>query len=870
MKQTLALPRRQWPIFLLVLAYLLAALAALAPPTPLRLQKLAPTQPELAWPHAGPRTPEQALAALAARGHVTIDAAFDPLSGVARFVTARHPEARLPYQPTAAEVGKPEALARGFLDQNRALFGLQSAAEELNLLRVEADQQRGFRHLRFAQNYYGLPVYGRQLMVHLDAEDRVVAVNGAFQPDLAVATTPTIAPELAMTTALADLRGQQLLPAELMRIEIHPLPEETRLVVYVDAAGHATLTWQVTIMTASPLGQWSYFINARRPVVVHAMDGVMPIKRRRTFTAQNDTRIPGRLLIDEGERSRDPIAQAAHDGAGKVYDYFYERFGRDSLDDRGMTLVSTVNFGSDPDDADNAAWVGEYNQMIYGDGGRIFKPLPYALDVIAHEFTHGVIQMTSDLIYELQPGALNEAYADIFAVMVDRSNWLIGEDVIKSPPYPRRYLRSLEDPNAGGLYDARNPLRGVGQPATMDEYANLPNTRRADNGGVHVNSGIPNHAHYLIAQAIGRDKTEQIAYRTLTQYLTPTSDFLDAANASARAAADLYGNGVELQAVQQAFAAVGITSAAAPDGPLIDPGDTPAGDPVPPQPQAPLPAGCSELIVAGGFEQDTGWTEVVRGDVPIIDTQLPRNGRRSAWLGGTDQEPLQYIFQDVLLPANATRIELRYARLIHEERVGLLGAFAGDAQFSIFFATSDGEIMQNLEDLPSHLGDDAWHEVRHDVARHAGRTVRLIFASENPRGNISSMFVDDVSLVACTTGTPDAPSAPAGDLVAIRGQAVDASTRRGIAGAQIYVIRPGLSARAAAADDRLTASEVLTEGVSDREGLFATEAPLPRGQSYSVIVIAAGYRPIIADDALNIASDARSPFRVNVELRRGR
>jgi Zn-dependent metalloprotease len=870
MKPALSLGQRQLPLLVLVVVYLLAALPLMWPQGGSAL-RVAPRleQGGLAQLDGVP-APRQALAALQARGDTQIDAVFDPVTGVARFVTARQAEARLPYQPTSAELGKPEAIARGFLDQNRALFGLRSAAEELRLLRFEPDQQLGFSHMRLNQVYQGLPVFGRQLMVHLDAEQRVVAVNGQFQPEIAVTTTPAITPEQAMATALANLRGEQLLPFELAKIELYPLPEETSLVIYVDQAGAATLTWQVTILTAAPLGQWRYFINANRPVVVHAIDEVMPIKRRRTFTAQNTTRIPGRLIIDEGERSRDPIAQAAHDGAGQVYDYFFERFGRNSIDGQGMALVSTVNFGSDSQDAENAAWVGEYNQMIYGDGGRIFRPLPYGLDVVGHEFTHGVIQTSADLIYEVQSGALNESYADVFGAMIDSANWLIGEEVIKSPPFPRPYLRSLEDPNAGGLYDPRNPLSGVGQPANMAEYANLPNTRRANNGGVHINSGIPNHAHYLLAQAIGRDKTEQIAYRTLTQYLTPSSDFVDAANASTRAAADLYGQGAEVQAVRRAFAQVGITSEATPGGPVIDPGDTPSGGPAPQQPQQPLPSGCSELVVSGGFEQDTGWTEVVRGDTRIIDTQLPRSGRRSAWLGGTDKETLQYIFQDVVIPANATRVQLSYARLIHEELTGLLGSFAGDALFSVVLANTNGDTVQTIEDLSSRGGDDTWREVSHDLSRYAGQTVRLVFASENPRGNISSMFVDDVSLVGCTTGEPQVPSEPAGNLVYLRGQIVDASTRRGVEGVQFFVIRPGLTARQAAADDRIAADEILTLGTTDRQGIFQTEAAIPRGQSYGVIVLGAGYRPIIADGEVNIPADARSPYRVDAELRRGR
>jgi Zn-dependent metalloprotease len=182
-------------------------------------------------------------------------------------------------------------------------------------------------------------------------------------------------------------------------------------------------------------------------------------------------------------------------------------------------MISTVHYGTDPAEAENAAWIAEAFQMVYGDGGQIFRPLAYGLDVVGHEFTHGVIDSTAQLVYEGQSGALNESYADIFAAMIDRDDWTIGEEVVKSPPYPVPFLRSLEDPELGGTYDPRRPLSGIGQPGHMDNYANLPLSRRADNGGVHINSGIPNRAAFLVAQALGREKTEQIYYRALTQYL---------------------------------------------------------------------------------------------------------------------------------------------------------------------------------------------------------------------------------------------------------------------------------------------------------------------------------------------------------------
>ncbi|NTW00150.1 MAG: peptidase M4 family protein [Oscillochloris sp.] len=876
-------PLRLQPLPLIVLA--LAFLAAVAPlfwvqpgfsglrlpPRFAPLESVALVPPAAHRSLVGLQSPAEAFVSLQNRSTSSLVVRWNVRSGIPDFLSAANSTGRLPYQPTAAELGNPVAIARGFLDQHRALFGLRAVTEDLQLLRVESDRQRGFAHVRLAQRYAGLPVLGRQLVVHLDPAGHVVAVNGEFAPALQLATAATISAGEANAAALKNLRDEQLLPSDVASATITPLPDESRLAVYVDAQGQASLVWEVTILTERPLSQWRFLVNTGRPVVVHAIDEVMPIKRRKTYSARNGTSVPGRLLVDEGERSDDEVAQAAHDGAGVVYDYYLNTFQRDAYDDQGSPMVSTVHYGSDPEDAENAAWVGEYSQMIYGDGGEIFKPLPYGLDVIGHEFTHGVIESSAALIYENQSGALNESYADVFGALIDRDNWTIGEVVVKSPPYPVPYLRSLEDPTLGGLYDQADPLSSVGQPATMNQYANLPNSRRADNGGVHVNSGIPNHAAYLVAQALGPEKMEQIYYRALTQYLTPDADFADAADATARAAADLYGE-LEVAAVQAAFAEVGITTSTTPTTPPVATDDTlPSGSSNAPPPVEALPAGCSDVIANGDFEQDGGWTQVSRGDAALIDTQLPRSGARSAWLGGTDQESLQYIYQDVKLPDNATSITLGYARLVHEEFSGLLGLLADDATFSIALANTSGDLVASVEEIPSVRGDDRWSDQSADLSAYAGKTLRFVFSAENPRGNVSSMFVDEVKLVVCTTGqAPSAPPTANNDLVYIKGSITDADTGRGVGGVQFFVIKPGMSASQAAADDNLSADEVLTMGTSDDSGVFRTNEAVPKGQTYSVIVFARSYRPILADNKVDIPANASNPHRVDAEIRRSR
>lgn len=822
---------------------------------------------------AGSHTPATAqdlhsrLRTLQAQTPLTIR--FDTQTGVVEFLAARA-NGRIPYAQSGSTPNDPVAIAQDFLEQNRALFGIRNVKDELVFLRIEPDKQLGWSHIRFEQVYQGLPVFGKQLVVHLDKQHKPVSVNGQFTPGIDLPVEPLVTAKKATELALENLRTVQLTPAEQLRVQTQVLDQKTRLMIYVDRSGKARLAWSIIIMTEKPLGQWRFFINARRPLVIHAFDSVTDAKRRITYTASNSTRLPGRRLIDEGERSRDPVAQAAHDGAGTVYDYYAANFKRDGIDDQGSPIVSTVHFGRDDEEAENAAWVGELQQMIYGDGGRIFEPLSYGLDVVAHELTHGVTDNTAQLIYEGQSGALNESYSDVFGVLIDDANWTLGEEVVKSPPFPAPVLRDMEDPTLGGLYDPEDPLGSVGQPAHTDQYANLPLSRSADNGGVHVNSGIPNHAAYLIGQAIGREKLAQIYYRALTQYLTPDSDFFAAAEATIQATQELYGQ-ADVQAVQNAFAEVGI-DAGGPDTippPEENGSDIPDIPPGPDQPP-PIPQGCTDVVENGGFESDDAWVEVTAGEIVIIDTELPHSGKRSAWLGGNDQETLQIIYQDVRIPPNATSVEVSYFRLIHEEFAGLGELSNPEALFSVVVANTNGDILATIEELSSTQGDDQWHQAEFDLSKFAGKTIRLGFASETVRGNISSFFVDDVAIAVCTTGnTPNQPQ-PGADQVFIEGTVTSADTRRGISGAQVFILKPGISARQAAADDTVTDDEVITYGVTDAKGFYRTSEAVPRGETYSVIVLAGGYRPILADDGLEIASDEPNPVVADAEMRRGR
>jgi Zn-dependent metalloprotease len=272
--------------------------------------------------------------------------------------------------------------------------------------------------------------------------------------------------------------------------------------------------------------------------------------------------LPGRKVRAEGDPpSDDQGVNEAYDGADKVYDFYNEVFDRDSVDDKGLELASSVHYGVK---YDNAFWNG--SQMVYGDGsGQLFIDggMTKSLDVIGHEMTHGVTQFTAGLEYHSQPGALNESMSDVFGSLVkqyslgqsaDQADWLIGEGILV--PGLGKALRSIKEP--GTAFD------GDSQPAHMSDYLDLPddNDPRHDNGGVHINSGITNRAFYLAAVAIGGnawEKAGRIWYETLTGgHLKQDADFRQAADATVEVAGQLFSDGGEQEAVQSAWQEVGV------------------------------------------------------------------------------------------------------------------------------------------------------------------------------------------------------------------------------------------------------------------------------------------------------------------------
>ena len=265
---------------------------------------------------------------------------------------------------------------------------------------------------------------------------------------------------------------------------------------------------------------------------------------RRVYDAKQQEELPGTLVRGENDPpTGDKAVDEAFDGAGATWDFFMEEYQRNSIDDEGMILDQTVHYG---EDFNNAFWNSK--QMVYGDGdGELFNRFTIDIDIIAHELSHGVTEHEAGLVYFYQSGALNESFSDVFGSLVKQyklgqeareADWLIGANVLVGD----YALRSMKAP--GTAYQNHPIIGSDPQPATMDDYQTLAPWE--DNGGVHINSGIPNYAFYNTAMELGGkawEKAGHIWYLALRDKLRKYDSFVRAARATVRVAREEYGRG---------------------------------------------------------------------------------------------------------------------------------------------------------------------------------------------------------------------------------------------------------------------------------------------------------------------------------------
>ncbi len=465
------------------------------------------------------------------------------------------------------------ATAVNFLDKNRSLLQIENPSKNFTDIKYTRDDLTGGSRLRFEQSYQGLAVWPSEIGIHLNNNGNVTLMNGSYlsQQRRPLNLKPVVTAEMAQEKALKTKPSNTKLSQKPVLIIYLPdndssarlawrlelkVSLDQRLMIVIDALNGDILTEFNQIHNAAATGSGVDLLGQNRPLNLFEENGQYSMVNTSKPMYDKATN-KGVILVYDWKNqeleesvkpqligSKNPNADFLPDAVSaaynlsNTYDYYLERHQRNSLNGKGGDMVAIVRVKRG---FKNAFWSGQ--AMFFGDG----QPFAASLDVVAHELTHGVIQHTANLVYQNQSGALNEAFADIFGEMVEarqngKNDWLLGTNI-------GEIARSMSRPG-----DYR-------QPSHMNNYQDLPNTEDGDNGGVHINSGIINHAYYLFAQNVDIKDAEKIFYRALSKHLLKNSQFVDARLAVLNSAKELFGeNSTQVQKAAEAFDKVGITA----------------------------------------------------------------------------------------------------------------------------------------------------------------------------------------------------------------------------------------------------------------------------------------------------------------------
>lgn len=466
-----------------------------------------------------------------------------------------------------------QQLSSRFFDTNKALLRLKDPQRELLLVKETADTQLGTKVLRYNQQYEGYEVWPAQVVTNTSAQGYLTVVTGAY-----VATpegldlNATIQPDAAVKSAYQHLglAAPAKLPKPVLKIysdkgKAQELAYEVQVEggmrdsqVFIGARSGQVLASISKICTGTAVAGTGVGLLSSTPLPLNLyQEGTSYYAFDTTKTMFNGTTTPFSGVIrvkDAAATGGFPISSSLRYGfpdkeaasalysMGKVYDFYKSTFARESWDGSGGSLIGTIRVkNTDGSLMNNAYWNG--SEMFFGSADKFAG----AVDVVGHEVTHGVIQKDAGLVYSGQQGALNESFADIFGeavedyVTVGAADWKLGTGLAS-------FARDFIQPEA------------YAQPSTMSAYVNTTQ----DNGGVHINSGIPNHAYYLLAVGlsgggIGKPKSLKIFYRALNTKLSANSSFLDLRLAVVKSAEELHGVGsTEVLKCKAAFDAVEI------------------------------------------------------------------------------------------------------------------------------------------------------------------------------------------------------------------------------------------------------------------------------------------------------------------------
>ncbi|MGL5651127.1 MAG: M4 family metallopeptidase [Paraclostridium sp.] len=438
-------------------------------------------------------------------------------------------------------------------------YKVKDNADQYELVKKEKDDL-GFTHYTLKPKADGYFADKAEVKIHTDKDGKVVFVNGDLdQGKLEVKNETKIDKDKAIELAfksieksrdeVKNLSGEDTIQDAKIVVDektnravyaldlSYSVPEPAHWLIKVDAENGSIVEKQnvleeATQATGTGIGSDGQIKNlkitednGKYQLVDTTHKGQIITKSFEAF--KGDTTVGNIITNIKNFFDQDKAAVDAHYFTDQVYNYYKDTHNRESYDGNGSDINSYVHVPEeDGSSMSNAYWNGV--EMSYGDGNKTTEnAFTAANDVVAHEITHGVTSSSADLVYQYQPGALNESFSDVFGYFVDSDDWQMGEDLYKTPG---EAIRDLQDPTKHG------------QPANMKDYKNY--SIYYDRGGVHINSGIPNKAAYNTITKIGKEKAEKIYYRALTQYLTRQSQFKDAKSSLVQSAKDLYGDQV--------------------------------------------------------------------------------------------------------------------------------------------------------------------------------------------------------------------------------------------------------------------------------------------------------------------------------------
>lgn len=459
----------------------------------------------------------------------------------------------------------------------------------LKLTTTQTEDLGSFVHQRYDFYYHGIKVWGAQLIRHL-RNGKAYCINGRYYEDIGISVIPSIAKEDAVEIAKDDLVEIGHILEDVPELIIFPAKEkfylaykikltkfDSQMIYFINAWTGEVIFKYNNVKTDAAVGLGSGTLNDKKKLSTEykdnqywAIDIMRPAKLITADMWHSEDINNAYYIIDDDNYWTDSASVDAHAYIGWVYDYFYLIHNRKGMNDANMVHAICVHLGTN---YSNAFYHPSTNYIYFGDGNPSTEyPICTALDVVAHEFTHGITQHTSNLIYAFESGALNEAFSDIMGVSCEffhqpegngylKAEWWEGEDFQKV----FQAGRDLSDPARIFIV----PEWGWTYPDHYSMRYLLPYDY--DNGGVHINMTIVTHWYYLLANGgtnktswiyingIGLNKAEKIAYRTWVYYLFPSAYFSDARWASIQAATDLYGAGsTEVSQVAQVWNAVGV------------------------------------------------------------------------------------------------------------------------------------------------------------------------------------------------------------------------------------------------------------------------------------------------------------------------